>query len=98
MTDKIRVGIVGATVTQGGSGWGAYAHVPALKALPHYELTAVCTAHEETAKASAERALVIIHAFEARRERRSFRERIGRAELHRPDIAPRDHRPHRCPR
>src|SRR5678815_3420420 len=53
MTDRIRVGIVGATVTQGGSGWGANAHVPALKALPDYELTAVCTAHEETAKASA---------------------------------------------
>src|SRR5467141_3397629 len=53
MTDKIRVGVVGATVTQGGSGWGANAHVPALKALPHYELKAVCTAHEETAKASA---------------------------------------------
>jgi len=53
MTDKIRVGIVGATVTQGGSHWGANAHVPALKALPHYELKAVCTAHEDTAKASA---------------------------------------------
>ena len=53
MTGKIRVGIVGATVTQGGSGWGANAHVPALKALPQYELKAVCTAHEETAKASA---------------------------------------------
>src|SRR5437667_5556017 len=53
MTDKIRVGIVGATVTQGGSGWGANAHVPALRALPDYELKAVCTAHEETAKASA---------------------------------------------
>src|SRR5205809_5315401 len=53
MTDKIRVGIVGATVTQGGSGWGANAHVPALKALPHYELKAVCTAHEDTARASA---------------------------------------------
>ena len=52
-TDPIRVGIVGATVTQGGSGWGANAHVPALKALPGYELTAVCTAHEDTAKASA---------------------------------------------
>src|SRR5439155_1501215 len=52
MTDKIRVGIVGATVTQGGSGWGANAHVPALKALPHYELKAVCTSHEDTAKAS----------------------------------------------
>jgi predicted dehydrogenase len=55
MADKIRVGIVGATVTQGGSGWGANAHVPALKALPDYELKAVCTAHEDTAKASAEK-------------------------------------------
>ena len=53
MPDKIRVGIVGATVTQGGSGWGANAHVPALKALPNYELKAVCTSHEDTAKASA---------------------------------------------
>ena len=53
MTDKIRVGIVGATVTQGGSGWGANAHVPALKALPDYELEGVCTAHEDTARASA---------------------------------------------
>ena len=53
MNDKIRVGIVGATVTQGGSGWGANAHVPALRALRGYELTAVCTAHEDTAKASA---------------------------------------------
>jgi predicted dehydrogenase len=52
--DRIRVGIVGATVTPGGSGWGAHAHVPALQALPElYEIKAVCTAHEETAKASA---------------------------------------------
>ena len=63
MTDKIRVGIVGATVTQGGSGWGANAHVPALKALPGYELTAVCTAHEDTAKASAA-AFGARHAFQ----------------------------------
>ena len=53
MADKLRVGIVGATVTPGGSGWGANAHVPALKVLPDYELKAVCTAHEDTAKASA---------------------------------------------
>ena len=31
MAAKIRVGIVGATVTPGGSGWGANAHVPALQ-------------------------------------------------------------------
>ena len=54
MTERIRVGIVGATVTQGGSGWGANAHVPALKALGEYELKAVCTAHEDTARASAD--------------------------------------------
>jgi predicted dehydrogenase len=53
MGTKIRVGIVGATVTPGGSGWGAHAHVPALHALPDYELSAVCTAHEDTATASA---------------------------------------------
>src|SRR5712691_942168 len=53
MGTKIRVGIVGATVTPGGSGWGANAHVPALHALPDYELLAVCTAHVDTAQASA---------------------------------------------
>src|SRR2546427_4507402 len=53
MADRIRVGIVGATVTQGGSHWGANAHVPALKALPGYELKAVCTSPEDTATASA---------------------------------------------
>ena len=36
MADTIRTGIVGATVTQGGSGWGANAHVPALHLLPDY--------------------------------------------------------------
>ncbi len=67
MADRIRVGIVGATVTPGGSGWGANAHVPALRALPDYELKAVCTAHEETAKASAEKfgAALAFHDFAA---------------------------------
>ena len=55
MADPIRVGIVGATVTTGGSGWGANAHVPALDALPDYQLVAICTAHEDTAQASAAR-------------------------------------------
>lgn len=49
----IRIGIVGATVTPGGSGWGANSHIPALNALPDFEVKAVCTAHEETARASA---------------------------------------------
>jgi predicted dehydrogenase len=55
VADKIRVGIVGATVTTGGSGWGANAHVPAISVLPEYELKAVCTSREETAQASKEK-------------------------------------------
>src|ERR687886_1352700 len=67
MATKIRVGLVGATVTVGGSGWGANAHVPALRALPAYELKAVCTAHEETAQASAAAfgAPLAFHDFDA---------------------------------
>jgi predicted dehydrogenase len=53
-SDVIRVGIVGATVTVDGSGWGAGAHVPALRALPGLELRAVCTSLQETARASAD--------------------------------------------
>lgn len=66
MATKIRVGIVGATVTPGGSGWGANAHVPALHALPEYELKAVCTAHPDTATASAAAfgATLAFHDFE----------------------------------
>ena len=74
MTDKIRVGIVGATVTPGGSGWGANAHVPALKALPGYELKAVCTSHEDTAKASAA-------AFGAERAFHRFSDMVAHPDL-----------------
>src|SRR4249920_2546025 len=74
MADKIRVGIVGATVTQGGSGWGAHAHVPALKALPNYELKAVCTSHEDTAKASAA-------AFGAERAFHRFSDMVSHPEV-----------------
>lgn len=66
MPNRLRVGIVGASVTTGGSGWGANAHVPALAALPDYELLAVCTAHAETAEASAKRfgAPIAFHDFD----------------------------------
>ena len=50
--DKIRVGLIGANVSYG---WSPRAHIPALLALPEFELAAVCTAHPETAKASAEK-------------------------------------------
>jgi predicted dehydrogenase len=51
MANKIRVGIVGAN--QDANSWGARAHIPALNALGDYELKAICTAHEETAKSAA---------------------------------------------
>ena len=48
--EKIRVGIIGASAHYG---WSMRAHLPALLALPEYELTAVCTSRRETAEESA---------------------------------------------
>ncbi|HEV3110486.1 MAG TPA: Gfo/Idh/MocA family oxidoreductase [Candidatus Binataceae bacterium] len=58
-TEKIRVGIIGANVRYG---WGSSAHIPALSALPEFEITAVCTSRQETAEATA-RHFGISHAF-----------------------------------
>ena len=67
MADLIRVGLVGASVTEGSSGWGSGAHIPALKSVPGYQIKAVCTAHEATAKASAAAfgAELAFHDFDA---------------------------------
>ncbi len=46
---KIGVGVIGA----GLGGWAALGHVPALAALPEYELRAVSTSREESARAAA---------------------------------------------
>src|SRR4051812_36410721 len=43
---KIKVGIVGAH-------WGTDAVLPALRGVPEVEVVAICTAHEETARAVA---------------------------------------------
>jgi predicted dehydrogenase len=51
-TSKIRVGIIGANVNYG---WGSSAHIPALKALPDFEITAVCTSRQTTADETARR-------------------------------------------
>ena len=50
MSRRIRVGLIGANVSYG---WSPRAHLPALLALPDFELAAVCTAHEDTARESA---------------------------------------------
>jgi predicted dehydrogenase len=50
MADRIRVGIIGANVNYG---WGTRAHLPALAALPEFEVRAVCTTRLETAQETA---------------------------------------------
>src|SRR6516164_8543278 len=47
---KIRVGIVGANPRRG---FASIAHVPALQALPDFEISAVCTTRQESADAAA---------------------------------------------
>jgi len=47
---KIRVGIVGASATRG---FASLAHIPALRALPEFEIAAVCTTRQESAEAAA---------------------------------------------
>ncbi|WP_063910124.1 Gfo/Idh/MocA family protein [Herbidospora yilanensis] len=49
--DTIGVGIIGASP----DGWASFSHVPALKALPGYELRAVGTSRRASAEAAAER-------------------------------------------
>src|ERR1700694_3117837 len=47
---KIRVGIVGASANRG---FASIAHIPALRALPHFEIAAVCTTRQESAVMAA---------------------------------------------
>src|SRR5438552_1306014 len=49
-SSKIRVGIVGASANRG---FASIAHIPALRALPEFEIVAVCTASQQSAEASA---------------------------------------------
>src|SRR5215212_7744712 len=51
MNTPLRVGIIGASVRRG---WGLNAHIPAIRELPDLTLQAVCTAHSETARESAD--------------------------------------------
>jgi predicted dehydrogenase len=50
MATKIRVGMVGITPNRG---FSSIAHMPALQALPDFEVVAVCTTRQETANAAA---------------------------------------------
>ena len=50
MTTKIRVGIVGVSPDRG---FASIAHIPALQALPDYEIIALCTTRQDSADAAA---------------------------------------------
>ena len=63
---KIGIGVVGASARYG---WGMRAHLPALLALPEYELIAVGTAHRDTGEESALR-------YGARRAYGDYRELV----------------------
>jgi predicted dehydrogenase len=49
-SSKIRVGIVGANPSRG---FASIAHIPALQALPDFEISAVCTTRQDSAEAAA---------------------------------------------
>ena len=69
--DRIRVGIIGASVN---ASWGPRTHVPAVQALEEYELTAICTAHADSARESAEK-------FGARLAFHDHREMVNHPEI-----------------
>src|SRR6202167_5413787 len=50
MAGKIRVGIVGASPSRG---FASISHIPALQALPEFEIVAVCTSSQQSAEAAA---------------------------------------------
>src|ERR1700731_5369760 len=49
-SSKIRVGIVGLSPNRG---FASIAHIPALRALPQFEIVAVCTSRQESAEMAA---------------------------------------------
>ena len=58
MSEPVRVGIIGARLSPEGplrDSWGARAHLPALAALPEFEVTAVCTRHIDNALETSRR-------------------------------------------
>jgi predicted dehydrogenase len=64
MSDKIRVGVVGASAARG---WALWTHRPALAASPDYEVTAVAASSAGSAAAAA-RVWGAAHAFDDARE------------------------------
>lgn len=71
MSDKIRLGFVGANIR---SNWASQSHFPALLASPDVELTAVCTTRPESADEAR-------RSFGAKLAFHDFREMVGSPEI-----------------
>lgn len=76
MAEPLRLGVVGANPN---IGWASRTHLPALLALPDYELAAVCTTKRESAEASAQK-------YEARRAYWSYRDLVADPEVEVVDV------------
>ena len=82
MTNKIRIGVMGANVR---TSWASKSHIPALMASPDWELTAVCT----TNSASAEEAR---KAYGAKLAFADYREMVACADIDAVAVVVRVHR------
>jgi len=71
MADKIRLGLIGASVR---GTWSSRSHLPAVRANPDVELTAVCTTKADSAEAARQ-------AYGARLAFHDYREMIASAEI-----------------
>ena len=69
--DRLRVGVIGANADRS---WAASSHLPALQKLPDFELAAVCTTREASARESAER-------FGARLAFHNYRDMLDRDDI-----------------
>ncbi len=74
---KIAVGVVGANPR---AGWASRAHMPALRALPEYEIVAVCTTKRESAEESQK-------AYGARKAYWDYREMVKDPDIELVDVS-----------
>jgi len=71
MAEPLRLGVVGANPS---IGWASRTHLPALLALPEFDLTAVCTTKRESAEAAAEK-------YDAKHSYWNFRDLVADPEV-----------------
>ena len=82
MADKIRLGLVGASVS---GTWSARSHLPAVRASSDVELTAVCTTRADSAEAARQ-------AWGARLAFDDYRKMIASPEVDAVAVVVRGHR------